>query len=140
MNPRKALVSVAAAQLVTNAIGMAVALRRRHPFDVPFMRGDPDNVRRESILWGTAMSAPVVMLVTHTTALGMLARRPSRGAARLLGWIGAVNVAGYLAERLVRKRLSPSGWDGLESPMVMAGIFLGAAMALVARRELHGEP
>jgi len=38
-------------------------------------------------------------------------------------------VAGYLGERLVRRRLRPSGWDAVESPLVLAGIGLAAAMA-----------
>jgi hypothetical protein len=40
-------------------------------------------------------------------------------------------VAGYLAERLVRRRLMPSGWDTAESPVIAAGISLAAAMALI---------
>jgi hypothetical protein len=43
-------------------------------------------------------------------------------------------VAGYLAERLVRHRLVPSGWDTAESPVIVAGISLAAAMALIGLR------
>jgi hypothetical protein len=49
-------------------------------------------------------------------------------------------VAGYLGERLVRRRLRPSGWDALESPLVLAGIGLAAehadATGLARRLEL----
>ena len=128
---------MSAAQLVTSAVGMTVALRRRHAFDVPFMRGDPGKVVQQSLLWGTAMSAPVTMLVTHAAALWTLARRQSPAAARILGLLGATNVAGYLAERLVRRRLTRSGWDRLESPVLIAGICLAAAMALVARGDTN---
>jgi pimeloyl-ACP methyl ester carboxylesterase len=58
-----------------------------------------------------------------------VARRPSRGAARALGGLGALQVAGYLGERLVRRRLRPSGWDAVESPLVVVGIGLAVAMA-----------
>ena len=40
-------------------------------------------------------------------------------------------VAGYLAERLVRHRLAPSGWDAAESPVIVAGISLAAAMTVI---------
>ena len=47
-------------------------------------------------------------------------------------------VAGYLAERLVRHRLAPSGWDMAESPVIVAGISLAAAMALIGLRPARG--
>jgi hypothetical protein len=43
-------------------------------------------------------------------------------------------VAGYLAERLVRQRLTAAGWDAVETPVVVAGIGLAAAMALIGLR------
>jgi hypothetical protein len=52
----------------------------------------------------------------------------------VLGGLGAAMVAGYLAERLVRHRLAPSGWDAAESPVIVAGIGLAAAMALLGLR------
>ena len=41
-------------------------------------------------------------------------------------------MAGYLGERLVRRRLRPSGWDAVETPLVVAGIGLAGAMAALA--------
>ena len=38
------------------------------------------------------------------------------------------------AERLVRRRLMPSGWDTAESPVIAAGISLASAMALIGLR------
>jgi hypothetical protein len=38
-------------------------------------------------------------------------------------------VAGYLGERLVRRRLRPSGWDAVETPLMVVGIGLAGAMA-----------
>ena len=64
----------------------------------------------------------------------VVARRPSPGAARALGGLGALQVAGYLGERLVRRRLRPSGWDAVESPLVLAGIGLAGAMAALGRQ------
>jgi hypothetical protein len=57
-------------------------------------------------------------------------RRPDATVpARVLGGLGTAMVAGYLMERLVRRRLHPSGWDAAESPMIIAGLSLAAAMA-----------
>ncbi len=113
---------------------MVLALRRGYSFDVSFMRGHPDNVARESIFQGTALSAPVTTLVAQATATALLARRPSLNVVRVIGVVGALDVPGYLSERLVRRRLSPSGWHPLESPLIVAEISLAAAMPLLAKR------
>jgi hypothetical protein len=42
--------------------------------------------------------------------------------------------AGYLAERLVRQRLLPSGWNAAETPVVTAGMSLAVVMALLGLR------
>jgi pimeloyl-ACP methyl ester carboxylesterase len=73
-------------------------------------------------------------LLVQATLTAVVASRPSRGATRALGGLGALQVAGYLGERLVRRRLRPSGWDRLESPLVVAGIGLAGAMAVLGRQ------
>jgi hypothetical protein len=131
MNDDRVLVVVSAAQLAAGACGLALALRRRHAFDLPFWHGRPSAVGRDALLMGTALSAPGVMLGAQAGAVTALARGPRPAARRLLGGLGAAMVAGYLAERLVRHRLVPSGWDTAESPVIVAGISLAAAMALI---------
>jgi hypothetical protein len=74
------------------------------------------------------------MLGTQACATAVLLRRPSPAAERVLGGLGAVMVAGYLAERLGRRRLLPSDWDTAESPVVIAGMSLAAVMALTGLR------
>jgi pimeloyl-ACP methyl ester carboxylesterase len=128
------LVAVSAAQLATGVAGMVVALRRRHPYDLFWMHGRADAIARDTILKGTALSAPVSNLLVQTAVTVLVARRPSRGAARALGGLGALQVAGYLSERLVRRRLRPSGWNGVESPLAAAGIGLAGAMAVLGSR------
>jgi hypothetical protein len=64
----------------------------------------------------------------------VLAIRPSLTAERLLAELGAVMVAGYLTERLVRRRLLPSDWDAAESSVAAAGMSLAAVMALAGLR------
>lgn len=132
MNRRPLLACVAATQLASALIAMALALRRGHSFDVGFMHGHPDTIVRESVLQGTALSAPVTMLVAQGAAVAVLARRPSTLAVRVIGILGALNVPGYLSERLVRRRLSLSGWESLESPLLGVGISLAALMAFLA--------
>jgi pimeloyl-ACP methyl ester carboxylesterase len=123
------LAAVSVAQLAAGVVGMVVALRRRHPYDVFWMHGRADAIARDTIVKGTALSAPVSNLLAQAALTAVVARRPSRGAARALGGLGALQVAGYLGERLVRRRLRPSGWDALETPLAVAGIGLAGAMA-----------
>ena len=128
------LAGVSAAQLATGMAGMVVALRRRHPYDVFWMHGSTDAIGRDLLSKGTALSAPVSMLATQAALTAVAARRPSRRVATALGGLGATLVAGYLGERLVRQRLRPSGWDAVESPLLLAAIGLAAAMAGLGRR------
>lgn len=132
--PSRLLVAVSVAQLATNVTGLAVALRRRHPYDLFWMHGQADTVARDAILRGTALSAPVSNLLAQAAMTVLMARRPSRGAARALAGLGALQVPGYLGERLVRRRLRPSGWDAVESPLAAAGIGLAGAMAALGSR------
>jgi pimeloyl-ACP methyl ester carboxylesterase len=128
------LVAVSVAQLATNVTGLVVALRRRHPYDVFWMHGQAETVARDAILRGTALSAPVSNLLAQAAMTVLVARRPSHGAARALAGLGALQVPGYLGERLVRRRLRPSGWDAVESPLAAAGIGLAGAMAALGSR------
>ena len=132
MEENRMLAAVSVAQPASGLGAMALAIRRRHAFDVPFWRGQPSAVGRDCVLMGTALSAPVVMLAAQTWAIAALVRRPDASAERALGALGAAMTAGYLAERLVRQRLIPAGWDKAETPVVVAGISLAAAMAVLA--------
>ena len=74
------------------------------------------------------------MLAAQAWAITVLLRRPDAAADRTLSGLGAVMTAGYLAERLVRQRLAPAGWDKAETPVVVAGISLSATMAVIGLR------
>jgi hypothetical protein len=134
MKGSRVLAVVSAAQLASGLGGMALGIRRRHAFDIPFWQGRPSAVGRDCVLAGTALSAPVVMLAAQAWATAALFRQPGTAAERALGGLGATMVAGYLAERLVRQRLAPSGWDKAETPVVAAGICLAAVMAVIGLR------
>jgi hypothetical protein len=132
------LALVSAGQLATGVAGMVVGLRRRRPYDVLWMHGTDDAIGRDVLFKGTALSAPVSMLVTQAAMTAAVARRPSRHASQALGGLGATLVAGYLGERLVRQRLRPSGWDPVESPLLLVAIGLAVAMAALGRRAGRG--
>jgi hypothetical protein len=135
MKANRLLAAVSAVQLGAGLAGVALAVRRRRAFDIPGWRGQQSTVGRDSLLMGTALSAPAVMLVTQAAATVALFRRPEAAPpARVLGGLGAAMVAGYLVERLGRRRLHPSGWDAAESPAVIAGLSLAAVMALLGLR------
>lgn len=128
------VVGVSLTQLACGVMGMVLAIRRGHAYDVSFMKGTPQAVTKDSILLGTALSAPVTMLAAQVVLTGIVALRDSRRAARGLGILGGFMTAGYLAERHVRHRLRPDGWDPLETPLVALSMGLAAAMALVGTR------
>ena len=109
MTSQRILVGVATAQLAAQLVGMSVAVRRGLPYDVRVvgMRGEADDIGRD--LWdkGTALSAPVTMLGTQAVAIALVATNPNasvgRVAAKVLGGLGALNIGGYLGERVVRR-------------------------------------
>jgi hypothetical protein len=136
MDHARSLTVVSAAQLASGVAGMVVALRRMHPYDVFWMHGRPDAIARDSLFKGTALSAPVSTLVTQAALVAIMARHPSRRAAQGLRIVGVTMVAGYLGERLVRQRLRPSGWDAVESPLIVAALVLSVGMAALGSSSL----
>ena len=128
---RRLLVVVSSAQLAAGFAGQVVALRRQLPFNVAVIgwRGRPDRVAKDSWLFGTGVSAPVVMLALQAAATVRLARAPSGVAARTLGILGALMVGGYLVEAETRKALGRRGRDPVVTPVAAAGLALAAPMA-----------
>jgi hypothetical protein len=130
----RTLVLVSGAQLSTGIGGLALALRRRHPYDIPLMHGRRDTVGRQSLLMGTALSAPGAMLAVQAVATAVLARRHSVRAAQALGVLGAMMVPGYLVEGLTRQGLRHGAWDSAELRLALAGAALAAGMVPLAAR------
>ena len=135
MAHRSALVAVSTAQLAAGLVGQLVALRRRRNYDVGFMRGSPEHVGRDSFWAGTAYSAPVTMMAAQAWATSRLRRGPDDGARRFLGMLGVLMVPGYLMERHGRAHLRPGGLDPIETPVVLAGLGLAAAMGVLGHRD-----
>jgi hypothetical protein len=138
MTPRQTLVAVSSAQLAAGVVGHVTAVRRSLAYDTPLMRGRPEDVARDSWLLGTALSAPLVMLAAQTWAIVRLRAAPRDGARRALGGLGVLMTAGYLVERLGRRRLTPGGFDPVETPVVVAGLAGAAAMGVLGHRDQAG--
>jgi hypothetical protein len=102
------------------------------------MRGSPEHLGRDSFWAGTAYSAPVSMLGPQLWATLRLRRGPDDGARRLLGMLGVLMVPGYLVERYGRAHLRPGGLDPIETPVVLAGLGLAAAMGVLGHRAEAG--
>jgi hypothetical protein len=128
----RALVLVSAAQLGTGLAGTALAIKRRLPYDFLFLHGNKRTVARDSLLMGTAISAPAAMLAPQAIAVGALARRPSEPAVTMLGALGAMMVPGYLGETLTRKGLMKGAWDTAELRLALAGTALATGMVALA--------
>ena len=82
MDRARTLAVVSAAQLGAGVAGMVVAQWRVHPYDVFWLHGQPEVIARDTLFKGTALSAPVSTLVTQAALIAVMARRPSRRAAR----------------------------------------------------------
>ena len=132
------LACVSGARLGAGVLGMAIAVRRRHHYDFLFMRGRPERVhQRDTVLMGTAFSAPLTMLTAQAVATVRLWRGPSHPARLVVAGLGITMVPGYLGEKLVRRRLTPSGYDRVETPVVIAGITLASMTALLGATSLR---
>jgi hypothetical protein len=133
MANRRALVAASAVQLAANLTGQVVALRRRRPYDVPFMKGSPDHIARDSLWFGSSYSAPSYMLASQVYAVARLAAGPDERARTMLRLLGTSMIGGYLSERLNRKLLTPAGFDPVETPIVVVGLAGSVAMAVLSR-------
>jgi hypothetical protein len=138
MTRRGVLVAIASAQLAAQVAGLVVALRRGRYYDVGFMRGSPERIRRDAIWSGTAYSAPVTMLTAQLWAVRRLRSRPDDVSRRVLGLLGVLNAPGYLSERSVRAHLRPGGWDPVETPLVATAIGLAVTMGVLGHQERSG--
>ena len=138
MNRRRVLVAISSAQLAAGVVGQVIAVRDRKPFDMSLLgqRGRPEDVLRDSVFNGTALSAPLTMLLTQAVATVRLGKGPSAVAARTLGVLGATMTCGYLVEREFRSAFSPSGLDPAVTPVAASGFVLAAAMARSGLRRL----
>ena len=134
MAHRSTLVAVSSIQLAAQLAGHVVAVRRRRHFDVPFMTGSPEHLVRDWLWFGTAFSAPPYLVGPHLWAVTRLLRGPDDRAQWVLGRLGAGLTLGYVSERLGRARVSPGGFDPLETPIVAGGWGCAMAMAVLARR------
>ena len=134
MDRRHLLAVVSAAQLATGLVDLSVAVRRRLSSDPigAHLNLSAEHLARDLVVMGTARSAPGLMLLTQAVATATLWKRPSYGATRSLGVLGAIMTFGYLVER--GSPLSPGHRELIGTPVFAVG-FLGAiAMAWLGLR------
>jgi hypothetical protein len=134
MAHRSTLVAVSSTQLAAQLVGHVVALRRRRHVDVPFLTVSPEHLVRDWLWFGTAYSGPPYLLGLHMWAIARLLRGPDDRARWVLRWLGSGLTLGYLSERWNRVRVTRSGFDPLETPIVVGGWSCAMAMAVIARR------
>ena len=79
MNRRRVLVAISSAQLAAGVAGQVIAVRDRRPFDLVLLgqRGRPEDVVQDSVFNGTALSAPITILLTQAVATFASRRVPA---------------------------------------------------------------
>ena len=127
-------------QLGASVAGLVVSVRRRHPYDFLFLHGKADKVARDAFGMGTPLSAPAAMLAAQGAAIVQLARGRTGRPEQVLAGLGSAMVPGYLGETLVRRRLRPSGFDRVETPVAVTGLTMAAAMALLGWSTVRSAP
>ena len=132
MDRRRTLVALSAVQLLTDLVGLAIATRRRQPGDLIGLHITlpRDHILRDSVVLGSAQSAPLVMVVAQAWATVTLASGRNLLALRTLRVLGAAMVAGCLVER--GSPLWPGHLDALSTPVFAASLGGAVAMAVLA--------
>ena len=128
------LVVTSVVQLASGVAGLVIASRRRLPADPVgvHLHLPRTHMVRNSLLLGTAESAPLVMMAAQAWATGRLMRGPDETARRALGALGAAMVGGYLIER--GSPLWPGHHERWSTAAFAVGLAASAAMAALARR------
>jgi hypothetical protein len=138
MRRHHVLAGVSLAQLAAGLVGLPIAIRKRLPSDPVgvHLNLSADHLARDQIVFGTARSAPGVMLATQALATATLLRGPSRRARRTLGVLGCIMTFGYLVER--QPPLLPGRFDPVEAPVYGVGLLGAVLMAwLGLQRPTH---
>jgi hypothetical protein len=99
----KLLGVISAAQLGFGLLGVRKALLDGTAYDVGFMRGSPEAMKRDLWFMGTNLSAPMWMLLAQALATALLMTRHRSRAAKTLGILGVMMSLGYPAEKSVRQ-------------------------------------
>jgi len=127
MRRRYVLAGVSLTQLAAGLAGMTIAIRKGLPSDPVgvHLNLSADHLARNQIVFGTARSAPGVMLALQAIATATLLRGPGRRARRTLGVLGCIMTFGYLVER--QPPVLPGRFDPVQAPIYGVGL-LGAVL------------
>lgn len=134
---RVRLVWVSALYLFVAAAGAWVAVSEDRPGEPFGLELDMDPLSSFLYGWGTALSAPLSLLVVLVVANVLLLRRgrsDARRAAGLIAILGAGFLAGMLAEPITWEMVSEGLSDSLTTGVVIASLILPAVMIVLAFR------
>ncbi len=128
------LAVTSAVQLASDVAGFVVADRRRLPADPVgvHLHIPRTHMVRNSVLLGTAESAPLVMVAAQAWATYRLMRGPDETARKILQALGAAMVGGCLIER--GSPLWPGHRERWATTVFAVSLAGAAAMAVLARR------
>ena len=124
------LAALSAAQLAVHLQAALHGIRHRIPMELPFAKGNPDNVARDMWTTGSGMAGPWWLLGLHAAGTTALLVRDRSWLRRALGGLGVWYVAFYLLERNVResfrrpneRTLSHASAVGLSIAMAVVGL------------------
>jgi hypothetical protein len=135
VNRDRSLAAVSTVQLASGLAGLPIAIRRRLPSNpvLVSIQFPQAHMARDSIWFGTARSAPGLMLITQAAATASLVVRPGPRERRILGVLGAVMIFGYLVER--ESPLWPGHADPVDTPLYAVGLAGALAMARLGLAE-----
>ena len=127
MRRRYVLAGVSLTQLAAGLAGMTIAIRKGLPSDPVgvHLNLSADHLARNQIVFGTARSAPGVMLAIQAIATVTLLKGRGRRARRTLGVLGCIMTFGYLVER--QPPVLPGRYDPVQAPIYGVGL-LGAVL------------
>jgi hypothetical protein len=128
---------ISAAQLGFGLLGVRKALRDGTAYDLGFMRGSPEAMKRDLWFMGTSLSPPAWMLLAQALATVLLmTRHRSRAAAKALGILGVMMSLGYPAEKSVRQAWRHPN-RSITSLTLMAELLAVSMAGLGLRRRLR---
>ncbi len=133
---RRQLVLAALGGLGCATLGAAVAIRERLPAEFGgFLRGG-DVARDFVTLKGTALSAPLVMLVVQAACIASATREGWGGRVSVIGLtvIGAAEVIGQLGEPVLYRSTRPAAFRPARAAVLVGNLMLPSLMVALGVR------
>jgi membrane-bound ClpP family serine protease len=135
-----ALIAVVAGYLVASFVGVAVAVGNDWPAAAGGILQSDRPVWVDALAFnGTALSAPLYLLVLLAVFLVLSLRHGRRGTVGLIGLaaIGLVTALGMISEPIMWRSLAPGTFTALPAAIALVLLFLSCLMAYLAVRQLR---